>query len=37
MASSFNNKKLRFFIGDVRDKVRLSFAMDDIDYSMQLL
>ncbi len=32
MASSFNNKKLRFFIGDVRDKVRLSFAMDDIDY-----
>ena len=32
MASSFNNNKLRFFIGDVRDKVRLSFAMDDIDY-----
>ena len=33
MAKDFNNhKKLRFFIGDVRDKSRLYRALDDVDY-----
>ena len=33
MAKAFNNhKKLRFFIGDVRDKSRLDRALDDVDY-----
>ena len=27
----YNSKKLRFFLGDVRDKERLNFAMQDID------
>ena len=27
-----SNKKLRFFIGDVRDKERLDRAMKDVDY-----
>ena len=27
-----NNKKLRFFIGDVRDKSRLNRALDNVDY-----
>ena len=27
-----NNKKLRFFIGDIRDKQRLVYALEDIDY-----
>ena len=31
MQSEFNNNKLRFFIGDVRDKERLSRAMENID------
>src|SRR3990172_12524757 len=28
----FNDKRVRFFIGDVRDKDRLSRALDGIDY-----
>ena len=32
MSQSFNNKKLRFFIGDVRDLSRLNLAMQDVDY-----
>lgn len=32
MQKKFNNNKLRFFIGDVRDKDRLSLAMKEIDY-----
>lgn len=28
----FNNPKLRFFLGDVRDKDRLKMAMNDVDY-----
>ncbi len=35
MMNSFNekeNKVLRFFIGDVRDKARLSIAMENVDY-----
>lgn len=31
MQEQFDNKKLRFLIGDVRDKERLSRAMEDID------
>ena len=31
MQDQLNNKKLRFLIGDVRDKERLSRAMEDID------
>lgn len=31
MQQSFNNEKLRFFIGDIRDKDRLYRAMKDID------
>ena len=30
MQSKFNDKKLRFFIGDVRDKNRLSRALEDV-------
>ena len=32
MMAKFNNSKLRFFLGDVRDKDRLYRALDDIDY-----
>ena len=33
MAKAFNNhEKLRFFIGDVRDKSRLDRALDNVDY-----
>lgn len=31
MQAAFNNKRLRFFIGDVRDEDRLSRALDDVD------
>jgi UDP-N-acetylglucosamine 4,6-dehydratase len=31
MQSSFNDKRLRFFIGDVRDKERLERALENID------
>jgi len=31
MAQQFNDKRLRFFIGDVRDKDRLYRAFDDVD------
>ncbi len=30
MQSAFNDKKLRFFIGDIRDKDRLSRALEDV-------
>jgi UDP-N-acetylglucosamine 4,6-dehydratase (inverting) len=32
MKHKFNNNKLRFFIGDVRDKSRLYRALDNVDY-----
>lgn len=32
MQNAFNDDRLRFFIGDVRDESRLEFAMRDIDY-----
>lgn len=32
MAQEFNNKCMRYFIGDVRDKDRLKKAMKDVDY-----
>lgn len=32
MSQKFSNKKLRFFIGDVRDKDRLSRALDGVDF-----
>jgi len=32
MAHSFTDKRMRFFIGDVRDKSRLITAMVDVDY-----
>jgi UDP-N-acetylglucosamine 4,6-dehydratase len=32
MAQKFNNKCMRYFIGDVRDKERLNKAMEDVDY-----
>jgi UDP-N-acetylglucosamine 4,6-dehydratase len=32
MAQSFNDKCMRYFIGDVRDKSRLKEAMDDVDF-----
>ncbi len=32
MQKNFNSKKIRFFIGDVRDSERLDFAMKKIDY-----
>tara|TARA_A100001011_G_C14271719_1_gene827278 strand:+ start:121 stop:1131 length:1011 start_codon:yes stop_codon:yes gene_type:complete len=32
LRTSKNFKKLRFFIGDVRDKGRLSLAMEEVDY-----
>lgn len=31
MQSAFNDKRLRFFIGDIRDKKRLSRALEDVD------
>ncbi len=31
MQAAFNDKRLRFFIGDVRDKERLSRALEDVD------
>lgn len=31
MSSQISDKRIRFIIGDVRDKERLKFAMDDID------
>ena len=31
MSSKFNEKRLRFLIGDVRDKERLMHALEDID------
>lgn len=31
MESAFNNRRLRFLIGDIRDKERLSRALEDID------
>ena len=31
MQSNFSDKRLRFFIGDVRDKDRLTRALEDID------
>ena len=31
MESNFNDKRLRFFIGDVRDKERLSRALENVD------
>ena len=31
MQSKFNDKRLRFLIGDIRDKERLSRAFEDID------
>lgn len=30
MANKFNNKKLRFFIGDVRDKDRIKYALHNV-------
>jgi len=30
--NAFENKKLRFFIGDVRDKDRLKIALENVDY-----
>ena len=32
MAKKFNSKKIRFFIGDVRDKNRLLSATEGVDY-----
>ena len=32
MENKFSNKKLRFFLGDVRDKDRLYRALDSVDY-----
>ncbi|MBZ7946387.1 UDP-N-acetylglucosamine 4,6-dehydratase (inverting) [Campylobacter sp. RM10541] len=32
MAISFNHPCMRYFIGDVRDKERLNYAMNDVDY-----
>lgn len=32
MQQNFNQKSFRYFIGDVRDKTRLSLAMNDVDY-----
>ncbi|MFG5142399.1 SDR family NAD(P)-dependent oxidoreductase, partial [Campylobacter lari] len=32
MAREFNNECMRYFIGDVRDKERLSIAMKDVDF-----
>jgi len=32
MESKFNDKRLRFFIGDVRDAERLNRAFEDVDY-----
>ncbi|TKX28690.1 UDP-N-acetylglucosamine 4,6-dehydratase (inverting) [Campylobacter estrildidarum] len=32
MAISFNQPCMRYFIGDVRDKERLNYAMNDVDY-----
>ncbi|HEC1759042.1 TPA: UDP-N-acetylglucosamine 4,6-dehydratase (inverting) [Campylobacter lari] len=32
MAREFNNNCMRYFIGDVRDKERLSIAMKDVDF-----
>ncbi|MBZ7963726.1 UDP-N-acetylglucosamine 4,6-dehydratase (inverting) [Campylobacter sp. 2457A] len=32
MAISFNQPCMRYFIGDVRDKERLSYAMNDVDF-----
>ena len=31
MQSTFNDKRLRFFIGDIRDRDRLSRALEDVD------
>jgi len=31
MMNKFNDERLRFFIGDVRDKIRLQRAMNDVD------
>ncbi len=32
MRISYNNKKLKFFIGDIRDRSSIDFAMDGADY-----
>ncbi|QOR00944.1 MULTISPECIES: UDP-N-acetylglucosamine 4,6-dehydratase (inverting) [unclassified Campylobacter] len=32
MAREFNNECMRYFIGDIRDKERLSIAMKDVDF-----
>ncbi|MBZ7961757.1 UDP-N-acetylglucosamine 4,6-dehydratase (inverting) [Campylobacter molothri] len=32
MAISFNHPCMRYFIGDIRDKERLNYAMNDVDY-----
>ena len=32
MAQSFTDSRMRFFIGDVRDRLRLRLAMRDVDY-----
>ena len=32
LKKEFNKKKLRFFIGDVRDKLRVKYAFKDVDY-----
>ncbi len=32
MESKFNNKKLRFFLGDVKDLPRLTQALEDVDF-----
>ena len=32
MDSKFNDKRLRFFLGDVRDSERLNRAFEDVDF-----
>ena len=32
MSNNFNDDRLRFFLGDIRDKERVTLAMDGIDY-----
>ena len=34
MSNFFNNKKLRFFLGDIRDRKRVELAMDGIDFAI---
>ena len=37
MEQEFNQDCMRYFIGDVRDELRLTYAMEDIDFVYMLL